>query len=335
MYKYLRHLAIASTFVVFSMGVQASTLNEPGYSEVFVATIPGTTASFGTVVADASGNIYTTSAYGDEVYKVDSLGVVTQFGTTGGNGGALGIGIIGSTLYVGFQSGEIRTMDLNQVSPAGVLLASLGSGVDAMGMAVAPAGFGAFGGQLVVGTYDGISIVNPTNGAVSVLLSTTGMPHSDVAFTPGGVLLSTDYDNNRIVSVTAAGVESTFFAGPSSPDGIAVHPGTGEVFVASSGLDSIVKIDPSGTTSSVFASGSDFDGGWFVSPIRFSTDASILYYGVGEGQMDFYAISGFSGVAPAPVNVPVPTLSAWGLALLTLLIGLAVFSSRRRLVPKH
>lgn len=331
MYGYVKKLAVAGTLMMLSAGVQASTLNEPGYTEDFVATIPGTTAYFGTLVEDGTGNLYSTSAWGNEVFEVDTLGVATQFGTTGGSG-ALGVGIIGSTLYVGFQSGEIRTMDLNQAAPAGVLLASLGSGVDAMGMAVAPAGFGAYGGQLVVGTYDGISIVNPANGAVSVLLNTPGNPHSDVAFTPDGVLLAVDYDNSRVVSVTAAGVESTFYDGISGPDGIAVHPSTGNVFVASSNLDAIVKIDPTGTSSSQFASDAIFDAGWFVSPIRFSTDGSVLYYGAGPSTLSIYAISGFDGAAPPPPNeyVPVPTLSVWGLAVLTLLIGLMVFASRRR-----
>ena len=328
MFKYL---VFALTLLLAASGSQASTINEPGFSEELLANIPGAFGSYGSlaVAIDASGNVYTT-ATSNEVYKVTPAGVVSQFGTTGGNGLCLGMLVKGDTLYVGFDSGDIRTMDLTQPSPVGVLLASIGAGNDAMGMAVAPAGFGTYGGQLVVGSYDGISIVDPDTGTVNVLLSTVDDPHSDVGFTPAGELLATDHDNSRIVSVSATGTESVFYAGPSEPDGIAIHPGTGQVYVASSGSDSIVKIAPDGTSSSVFATGTDFDSGWFVSPLRFSADATTLYYGAGESQFDIYAISGFDGVGPDPLLEPVPSMSAWALIVLAVLLGFMGFANRRR-----
>ena len=333
MFKYL---VFAITLLVSASGIQASTINEPGFNETLLANIPGATASFGSmsIAQDSSGDIYGVGSFFNEVIKVTQSGVVSQFGTTGVSGGALGIGIIGDTLYVGFDTGAIITMDLTLPSPTGVFLASIGSGNDAMGMAEAPAGFGAYAGQLVVGSYDGISIVNPLTGAVSVLLSTVGDPHSDVGFTPAGELLATDYNNNRIVMVSDSGTESVFYAGPTEPDGIAIHPGSGELYVASSGSDTIVKIAPDGSSSSVFATGADFDSGWFASPIRFSIDGTALYYGAGESQMDLYQISGFDPVGPpgpGPLLEAVPTTSAWALIVLAVLLGLMVFATRRRL----
>ena len=99
-----------------------------------------------------------------------------------------------------------------------------------------------------------------------------------MGFTPAGELLATDYNNSRIVNVSDTGTETVFYVGPSQPDGIAIHSGSGEVYVASSGLDAIVKIAPDGLSSSTFATGADFDSGWFVLPIRFSTDATSLLW---------------------------------------------------------
>ena len=156
---------VMAAALLFSATVaQASTLNEPGYSEVLLASIPIPSNGFGSMAMDSAGNIYTAAGWGDEIYKVTPGGVASQFGTTGGDN-ALGVAIIGDTAFVGFDSGEIRTMDLTQVSPSGVHLASV-SGA-AQGMAVAPVGFGAYGGQLVIGTYNGISIVHPSTGAVN------------------------------------------------------------------------------------------------------------------------------------------------------------------------
>ena len=330
MFKYL---LMAVTFLISGSGLQASTLLEPGYSEVLLANVISNN-SFGSMAqaVDGSGNIYVTGGFSSDVYKVTPAGVVTVFGTTGGSGSGLGMGIVGDTLYVGFESGDIRTMDLTAVSPSGVFFASIGGGNDAMGMTIAPAGFGAFGGQLVVGSYNGISIVHPGTGAVTNLLSTPSDPHSDVAFTPSGELLATDYDNRRVTKVSAAGVESLFYSVGSSIDGIAVHPGTGEIYVADSDTRAIVKIAADGLSSSVFASDALFDGGWFVSPIRFSTDAATLYYGAGSGTMNLYAISGFDGVGPAPLLEPVPSMSTWGLIVLAVFLGLMAFAARRRML---
>lgn len=331
MFKYL---VLAVTLLMSGGGIQASTLQEPGFTEVLLANVIGSGNSFGSMAqaVDGSGNIYVIGAWSNDVYKVTPAGVVTQFGTTGGSGNGLGVAVIGDTLYVGFGTGDIRTMDLTEVSPSGVFLASIGAGNDAMGMAIAPAGFGAYGGQLVVGSYNGISIVHPVTGAVTLLMSSPGNPKSDVAFTPGGELLATDYNNRRVIRVSAAGTDSLFYAVNSSVDGIAVHPGTGEVYVADSDAYLIVKIAADGLSSSVFASSAQFDGGWFVSPLRFSTDAATLFYAAGSGTMNLYAISGFDGVGPASIEAPVPMLSAWALTVLTLLIGFAVFTSRRHLV---
>ena len=323
----LRHGAL-------SFGAQAATINEPGFSEVLVANV-GLSYGFGDLASDAAGNIYATGGYSNQVYKITPAGVVSQFGDTGTGSSTLGVSVVGSALYVGFDSGDIRTMDLSQAAPTGVLLANIGGGNDAMGMALAPAGFGPYGGQLVVGSYNGISIVNPTNGDVTTLIS-PGSPHSDIEFTADGTLLATDYNGGRIVSVSAAGVVTEFHAGPVEPDGIAIEPATGEVFVASDSPTpgSITRISADGTTSSVFANDADFDSGWFISPIEFSPDGTLLFYGAGEGAFDVFAISGFSGVTPPPQPtsvVPVPTLSQWGLLVLgffTLLVSL--FSLRTR-----
>lgn len=320
----LRKLSLFLLVLTFSHLSYSSTINEPGFTETILAAITADSSQWGGVAVDSNGNVYAGAAT-QEVFKVTPQGAVSQFGTTGAGSSVLGLLVSGNTLFVGFTSGDIYTMDLTQGSPTGVFLTTLGSGSDAMGMAIAPTGFGAYAGQLVVGSEVGVFVVNPDDGAVAKLIGTppSQLPHSDVAFTSDGILLATDYNGNRIVSISSTGAVSTFVSGLTDPEGIAIHPGTGNIYVALGDADQIIKVSPDGQTTSTFATGANFSGGWFMTGMRFSADGTTLTY-LADSSPKLYQISGFSTVTIMEA-APVPALGPWSILMLLGLVGVFGF----------
>lgn len=295
----------------------ASTLQEPGFTETVVDTIAPATNGFGGMILDAAGNLYFAANFADDVYIVPPGGSASVFGTNPGDD-AQGVVIIGDTLYSSYTGSDaIYAQDLQQAAPVASVVASISN---PMGMDVAPAGFGAFGGQLIVGTTSGVSAVNPVGGAETVIWN-AGTEISDVAFTQDGRLVVTREDTGELVEVTAGGATSVLRSGLGDPDGIAVEPGTGDLFVTDPTGDQIWRVAADGSSATPFATDAAVDGGFFPSPIAFSVDGTELYYGTRESGTTIYRITGFRGVVPGggpsvpiPVNHPV--------ALLTLVLGL-------------
>lgn len=320
--------ATAIAAIGFGPGAMASTIQEPGFTEIVIDSIAAATNGYGGMVTDAAGNLYYAANETDEVYKVPPGGTASQFGTTAGNT-ALGVAIIGTTLYSSYAtSGAIYEQDLQQVSPAGVLVANLPS--NAMGMAVVPAGFGAYGGQLAVGTNTGISIVDPSNGNETVLWN-AGTDIPDVAFTLDGRLVALRESTGDVLEVSSAGIATVLAGGLSSPDGLAIQPGTGEIYVADPGSASIMKIQPDGSAQSVFATNVAVDSGYWPSPITFTVGGAEMYYATRENGSTIYQISGFDSNGNAGADaVPVPVMSNSSLLALILLLATAGLVSIRR-----
>jgi len=320
--------AVALLALCMGASATASTLQEPGFTETLIDSIAEATNGFGGMVTDSSGNLYFAANYANEVYVVPPDGSASQFGSVAGTN-AQGVAIIGTTLYSSFDDGDaVYEQDLQQPNPAGVLVATVPAG--AFGMAVIPAGFGAYGGQLAVGTQTGISILNPANGDV-VVLWTASSEIPDVAFTLDGKLLGVRPDGGEIVEVTSAGVASVFASGLGSPDGIAIQPSTGEIYVTNPDSQQIIKLQPDGSAPSTFASDAAVDGGWYPSPIAFSVNGADMFYATRENGSTIYRISGFDGTgANAGPLLPVPLLSNTGLLALMLILALAGFGAMRR-----
>ena len=88
------------------------------------------------------------------------------------------------------------------------------------------------------------------------------------------------------------------------PDGIAVHPETGEVLVLSSGGANLYKITPDGSSGSLFASGFGTSPGWHPAPLKFSKDGTTLFMADGPA---IVSISGFPAITV--LNAPEPSTS--------------------------
>jgi sugar lactone lactonase YvrE len=275
---------------VLATSANASTLQEPGYIETVIGSITEATNGFGGMTTDSADNLYFAANRTDQVYRWPPGGPFAQFGTISGDD-ANGVAIIGTTLYSSTTNpGQVFAQNLAEVSPVGALVAAVPG---AMGMEVAPAGFGAFGGQLIVGTTTGVVALDAGTGTVTPIWATGTVP--DVAFTLDGRLLALPA-NGQIVEVAADGTTSIFASGLGAADGIAVHPSTGEIFVADPSSQSIVKVSADGTTSSPFATDALVDGGFFPSPITFTVDGASLFYGTRESGTTVYRIDGFEGL---------------------------------------
>ena len=322
---------VALASIGFAATTMASTILEPGFTETVIDTIAVATNGYGGMVTDNEGNLYYAANEAEQVYKVPPGGTASQFGTTAGSQ-ALGITIIGSSLYSSYVSNDIYSQDLNQSNPTGVLIATLPS--DAMGMAVVPSGFGAYGGQLAVGTNNGISIVNPSDGSQIVLwIASTNIP--DVAFTLDGRLVALRVGSSELVEVSSTGVATVLASGLSAADGLAVQPATGEIYVASPNSRTIIKVQPDGSAQSVFATNVLFDGGYWPSPITFTIDGTDMYYATRESGSTIYQINGFDSAGGGididiTTPTPVPVLSKPGLLALILILASAGFIAIRR-----
>jgi DNA-binding beta-propeller fold protein YncE len=311
-------IAVAAS-VLCVAAATAITFNEPGYAQHIVASIPGSQSNhFGGVVGGLDGNAYVVGGFRADAFRITPAGSVTVL-TVGAASNLLGVGLIGSTLYVGQDSGRIDTLNIALPSPAPTLLTTVPGDLHGNGnadFAVAPAGFGAFGGQLI-SCNGGVYAVNPTTGVKTDIVVETSNHYSALDFGPNGVLYVADYENARVITVTATGTIAVFASLPgTAPDGLAVHPGTGNIYVADSSNSAILKITPAGV-SNTFATDTPLDSGYFPSGLAFSADGGTLYYLTNEGSFQLAAITGF----PASMANAIPVLGLAGLLALAALIA--------------
>ncbi len=212
----------------------------------------------------------------------DSCTVTTVASPVAGGVYLLGITYHDGWIYVGHSNGDIH--QINPETGAGSVLATVGSAVTGLG--IAPAGFGDYGGQLIVATYSGrIYAVDQSDPApVPVQLANTGTIASSMVFGSDGTLYVAEFSNNKILTVTAGGTVADFATGLNQPDGLAINNEAGLLYVANVGDDTLKSVTIPGGVVTTMAN-YDFDGGWFPSPIIYDEASSILLMGTGDSSM--------------------------------------------------
>jgi sugar lactone lactonase YvrE len=314
----------------------AITFNQPGYTQSILASLPAGNTAYGGLVEGPDGNVYATGSGGPDVFRVTPVGGVTTL-ALGATSVLLGVGIVGNTLYAGQSSGRIDTFDISQPTPTATYLTTIGGTLNSNGnadFAVAPAGFGAYGGKLI-SCNGGVYAVDPVTGAKTDIFVGGGDHYSSLGFGPNGMLYVADYDAAQVLTVSAAGATSVFASLPGTfPDGLAVQPTTGDIYVIDSsngyaGAASILKITPAGVVST-FATNVSVSEGYYPSGLAFSNDGSTLYYLTVDQSsvLEVAAIKGFPAVAAA--NIPIPAVGPAGLLLLALLMAVAGAVMNRR-----
>ncbi len=244
----------------------------------------GSTGSFGSFTFDGDGNLLFPMSNLDEIRSLarDSCTVTTVAAPVAGAPDLLGIVYHDGWIYVGHTNSDIHR--INPETGAGSVLSTVGSAVTGLG--IAPAGFGDYGGQLIVATYSGgiyaLDLSDPA--PVPVQLANTGTIASSMVFGSDGTLYIADYPNNKILTVTAGGTVADFATGLNQPDGLAINNEAGLLYVANVGDDTLKSVTIPGGVVTTMAN-YDFDGGWYPSPIIYDEVSSILLMGTGDSSM--------------------------------------------------
>lgn len=312
--KILKGFALAASALLFTGTVQAAAvLSLPGYTNSFVATLPGPQGNFyGNIAVDSLGNRYVTGGLSNVVYKVDAGGNVSTFASP--NTLSLGLGIIGNTVYMGAEGGWLGS---KQVGGGGVtLLASSGSAT--MGLTASQDHL-----NLFVSTHGGLYKYNIASNSYSSTAVGSGV-FSAVATGLDGKIFVADYDNGRILSYDSTlDAYTVFRSGMGNVAGLAVDPVTGELYAATESNGRINRISTNGATVTQFATMS-MDGGYYPTALAFDPNGGSLYYLQNAGnQFSLNQISGFALAAAASVPEPA-SLAMFAIGLL------ALFALRRK-----
>jgi len=151
-------------------------------------------------------------------------------------------------------------------------------------LAIAPPGFGPYGGQIITTLYNGALVaVNPANNSQTTIGTLPGGLLDDLAFAPNGTLYVTDNNGGRIMSVTSNGVFTQLIAGLVAPDGIAVDTDGTRLFVMhypnGSRLDRVSL--PGGVLTA--GPGVNIDGGWYTTGVIADANNNVFYKSTNNG----------------------------------------------------
>lgn len=263
--------------------------------------------SYGGFAFDANGNLLFHVISTDEIRSLNrSTCVVTtvaqdvSFNATGSvENDFRAMTYHNGSIFVGGYSGNIYKVD--QATGTSTLLTTVPAVPEddpqpdsVNGLVIAPSTYGSYGGQLIVGTYSGhiytvdLSVASPT----PVLIAYIGTDVSALIFDSNGTLYLADYMNNKILTLTAAGVVAEFATGLDGPDGLAF--GNNVLYVSNDGGDvptpngTIKSVTiPGGIVSDITSSTFKFNNGWAPSPFIYDATSNILLMGLYADQVNW------------------------------------------------
>jgi len=227
----------------------------------------------GDIDIDANGNLLAVTGTPRNVWSVNRLtGAPTIVAQNVCSGTQL-VGVVhrssDNLIYVATNLGNICSVTYSGTVTS---LVSLNEVVNAL--AIAPQGFGPYGGQVIAVMQSGrIAAFNPTGNAVTNITMSAGAV-SDVAFGPTGIMYVSGGATVRTVSAT--GMVTQFVAGLSAADGIAVDPDNSRLFVADSGTDTIRQVTIPGKVVSTLYN-ANIDNGYFVAGIIHDKQSTLIY----------------------------------------------------------
>lgn len=236
-------------------------------AQFFPIQLGGTVGGVSGAAFASDGELLIVGGGTDTIFGVSrSAGSVRNVATNVGGNQLLSIVASGDTLYAGDNMGEIHRVAAGGVSS--LLVDTMAGAVT--GLAIAPAGYGAFGGQIIASTENGgILAIDPGAPNPPTPIAGAGTTYSGLVF-DGTTLYAVDYDNSEIDTVTAAGTVTDGFAnGFTGPDGIALDAVNGQLFVADSGTDTLWSVSLPGGGMGTEIGAFDLDAGFFPTGLAF------------------------------------------------------------------
>lgn len=227
---------------------------------------------FGGMTLDRNDDLIIVGGFGaPSLYTIARAdGALTVLPITGITDILISVVDTGTAVYVGTDAGTIYSVDTT--TGAATLFATVGP--NAQALAVAPAGFGAFGGQLIAGDRDGDVNAIDAVGAVTFIANVAGL--TNLAFAADGTLYVTDDGAGNLSTVTAAGVVAVVAGGFGEADGIAINDAGGRIFVFTPGTGINSVAVPGGAVTFV---NNDYslDGGYWPTGAFFDAPGGDLF----------------------------------------------------------
>jgi len=283
---FLKALALLAVVFVFASCSSADDYSRGTFNTTNLPyAVTDSDVGYGSFAFDNYGDLLFTVNNEDEIRQMDRHSGVVSVVATGVSGGnvLLGMACINNIIYVGDVAGNIFEVD----PQTGVSVSIINiSGEEINGLAVAPSGFGGYGGQLIAATDGGyIYAIDQTLAvpAATMIADISGIA-SALVFGSDGTLYVADNINGKIVTVTAGGTVTDFATGLSEPDGLAIDDSAGVMYVADCGDDMLKSVTiPGGVVSNTASY--NFDSGFWPSPILFDPETNILLLGTGESDL--------------------------------------------------
>jgi hypothetical protein len=247
----------------------------------------------GDVAFRAGGDLYVVDGSADVTAVSRSSGTVTTFSADVDSGNAvLRSIVVGSDgrVFAGDDVGNIWVVP--EGGGSATLFIDTATSAAITGLAVAPNGFGDFGGSLIAAAgAAGIVRVSTSASPAATPLVASGNSYVDVAFS-GTTLFALDATDDEIDTVGATAIVTSFQGGFANPVGMTVDDGRAEILVADAGVDILRALPVAGAAPSDRApydfdasapSGIAYDG---VGAIAFVTRGSVVVRGSAVPRID-------------------------------------------------
>ncbi len=246
-------------------------------------------SSIGDMTFDAACNLYFVTN-SNSVYKVahNTQNLSTLCSFTGTSLRGIVFNPADGLLYVGRNdaSGSGTDADLYSITLAGTetLLANSSSNQWINGITIAPAGWGSYGGQIILAHRNGsVYAFDPQNPALATV-GTTSEEVSDVAF-DGQTLYMAVYDAKQIQTMSPTGTVASFANTSCSPDGLAIDPSS-RVFFACGSTNDVYTLTIPSATPSLYTT-VNLSAGWAPSGMIYDGfDTLIVMSGSSGGQLE-------------------------------------------------